>query len=103
MFKPGSAERCMQKQITSVIWLDLGKFSKYDMDGFYSVNNCRKILAISVLVFALVSRYWAPFLRQGIRNMVDSENGRRTQFVKMTGKSYLLPMHYGVKIGQVAP
>ena len=30
MFKPGSAERCMQKQITSVIWLDLGKFSKYD-------------------------------------------------------------------------
>ena len=70
---------------------------------FYSVNQCRKLLSISVLVFSLVSRYWAPFLRQGIRNMVDSENGRRTQFVKMTGKSYLLPMQYGVKIVQVAP
>ena len=59
---------------SAVVWLDLGKFQKYVL-----------LLLLLEVLSALHPRYWIPYIRKGVRNMVESETSRKTFFVKMTG------------------
>ena len=45
---------------------------------------------MGLVVTSLQSKFWKTFVRHGVRNMVESDAGRRTSLVKMTGGSLFL-------------
>jgi len=57
LLKERRVEDAIRRQTKQSIWMNLGQFSKY----------------------------WKSFIDQGVRNMVESNSGRITGFVKMTG------------------